>query len=182
MLRVFSFFPESLLDLPGLDASERYTLEANTSRSTTNIHNEENSTATPILAEKDYLFTENLLKYSLLFILRQALDNSRFLINVNAVQGNLSETLYTITVHNRTVLFHHNNSIIGLFILVNASSWQKLVVNFNHREITVTQECVEFNYLSLPSTSNLEVWEKIAVTLQIENSHGNIEVCSCLAN
>ena len=178
MLKVFLFFPESLLDLPGLNASERYTLDANTSRSTTNIHNEENSTAVPILAKKDYLFTENPLKYSVLLIFRQALDNSRFLVNVNAVQGTLSETLYTITVHNRTVLFRHNNSIIGLFILANVSSWQKLVVNFNHREITVTQGCVELNYLSLPSTSNLEEWEKITVALQNENSHDNIEVCT----
>lgn len=165
-----------------MNASERYTIEANASRRTTNIHNEENSTAVPFLAEKDYLFSENPLKYSVLFILRQAVDNSRFLINVNAVQGSLSETLYAITVRNRTVLFRHNNSIIGLFILANVSSWQKLLVNFNHREITVTQECVEFNYLSLPSTSNLEEWEKITVTVQTENSHDNIEVCICLAN
>lgn len=165
-----------------MNASERYTIEANASRRTTNIHNEENSTAVPFLAEKDYLFSENPLKYSVLFILRQAVDNSRFLINVNAVQGSLSETLYAITVRNRTVLFRHNNSIIGLFILANVSSWQKLLVNFNHREITVTQECVEFNYLSLPSTSNLEEWEKITVTVQTENSHDNIEVFICLAN
>lgn len=170
------FFPEFHLDSPGLNASERYTLEANTSRSTTNIHNEENGTAVPFLAEKDYLLTKNPLKYSVLFILRQDIDNSRFLINVNAVKGSLSETLYVITVHNRTVLFRHNNSIIGLFILANVSSWQKLLVSFNHREISVTQECMEFNYLSPPSTSNLEEWEKITVTVQTENSHDNIEV------
>jgi len=165
-----------------LNASERYTKDANTSRSTTNTSNEENNTAVPFLPEKDYLFTGNPLKYSVLFILRQAVDNSRFLINVNAVQGSLSETLYTITVHNRTVLFRHNNSIIGLFLLANISSWQKLLVIFNPREISVTQECVEFSYLSLPSTSNLEEWEKLTVTVQSENSHDNIEVCISLAN
>ena len=178
----FYFFLKSLLDLPGLNASERYTKEANTSRSTTNASNEDNNTAVPFLAEKDYLFTGNPLKYSVLFILRQAVDNSRFLIDVNAVQGDLSETLYTITIHNSTVLFRHNNSIIGLFLLANVSSWHKLLVNFNHREITVTQECVEFNYLYLPSPSNLEKWEKLTVTVQSENSHDNIEVCICLAN
>lgn len=181
MLKVF-FFMHSLLDLSGWNASERLAIEANTSRSKINTHNEENNTAVPFVAEKDYLFTGKPIEYSVLFILRQALDNSRFLIDVNAVQGSLSETLYTIKVHNRTVLFHHNNSIIGLFILANVSSWQKLVVNFNHREITITQECVEFNYLSLPSTSNLEEWEKITVTVQTENSHDNIEVCTYLGN
>ena len=162
-----------------MNASERYAVETNTSRSRTTTQNEEYSTAVPFLAEKDYLFTGNPLKYSVLFILRLALDNSRFLINVNPAQGSSSETLYAITVHNRTVLFRHNNSIIGLFILANVSSWQKLLVTFNHREITVTQECVEFSYISLPSTSNLEEWEKITVTVQTENSHDNIEVCTC---
>ena len=181
MLKVF-FFLKSLLDLPGLNASERSTIKANASRIKTNTNDEENNTAVPFVAEKDYLFTGNPIKYSVLFILRQALDNSRFLIDVNAVQGRLSETLYTIKVHNRTVLFQHNNSIIGLFILANVSSWQKLLVNFNHREITVTQECAEFNYISLPSTSNLEEWETITVTVQTENSRDNIEVCRCLAH
>ena len=163
-----------------MNASERYASEENTSRNTTNTqYNEETSTAVPFLPENDYLLTENPLKYSVLFIFRQELDNSKFLINVNAVQGSLSETLYVLTVHNRTVLFHSNNSIFGLFKLANVSSWQKLLVSFNHREISVTQECAEFNYLSLPSISKLEGWEKITVTVQAEKSQDNIEVCTC---
>lgn len=166
-----------------MNSSERYSSEANTNKTTINIpHNEETSTTVPFVPEEDYLLTENPLTYSVLFIVRQELDNSRFRINVTAVEGTLSETLYVLTVHNRTVLFHSNNSIFGLFKLANVSSWQKLLVSFNHREISVTQECEEFNFLSLPSTSKLESWEKIAITAQTENSHGNIEVreCTCL--
>ena len=169
------------LDLRELNTSERYTSEDITNRNLP--YNEETATTAPFVPENEYLLTENSLRYSLLFILRQELDNRKFVINVNAVDGSLSETVYVLTVHNRTVLFHSNNSIFGLFELANVSSWQKLLVSFNHREISVTQDCQEFNYLSLPSISKLEEWEKIAVTVQSENSQDyDIEVCKAYLN
>lgn len=171
------------LDPVGLNTSERYAPGASTSGTTTYPrYNEETSTTVPYVPENDYLLTENPLKYSVLFSFRQQLDNSRFHINVNAVEGTLAETLYVITVHNRTVLFHGNNSTFGLFKLANVSSWQRLLVSFNHREISITQECEEFNFLSLPSTSKLERWEEISITVHTENFYGQLEVCKVLNN
>ena len=150
----------------------------NANRNITNIKdNEETNTTLPFSPEEDYLLTLNPLQYSVLFNLRQELDNSRFFVNVNAVEGSLSETLYVIAIQNRTVLFHSNNSIFGFFKLANVSLWQKLVVSFNHREVSVTQECAEFSYLSLPSKPKLEEWEKITVTVHTENPQGDIQVC-----
>lgn len=178
-LSFFTFY----LDPVGFNTSERYAPEASTSGTTTYLqYNEETSTTVPYVPENDYLLTENPLKYSILFSFRQELDNRRFRINVNAVGGTLAETLYVITVYNRTVLFQGNNSIFGLFKLANVLSWQKLLVSFNHREISITQECEEFNFLSLPSTSKLERWEEISITVHTENSNGNLEVCIVLNN
>ena len=134
----------------------------------------------PFYSDKDYLLTLNPIQYSVLFILRQKLDNSRFFVNVNVVAGSLSETLYIIVIQNRTVSFHSNNSIFGLFKLANVSLWQKLVVRFNHREISITQECAEFSYLSVPSKPKLEEWDMVTVTVQMENSQGDTQVCNII--
>lgn len=162
----------------GSDASERPVL-GNSRRKTTNVnYNEETNTTLPFYSDKDYLLTLNPIQYSLLVILRQKLDNSRFLVNVNVAAGSFSETLYIIVIQNRTVSFHRNNSIFGLFKLANVSLWQKLVVSFNHREISVTQECAEYSFLSVSSKPKLEEWEKVTVTVQVENSQGDTQVCN----
>ena len=156
-----------------MNASERHSLDNITSRVSTNIqHDKETNTTT----EKDYLLTLNPLQYSVLFKLKQKLDSRRFLVHVNAVERSLSKALFVIVVENRSVLFYSNNSIFGLFKLANISSWQKLVVSFNHREISVTQECAEFSYLTLPSEPILEEWEKITVTAQTDDSKDDIQV------
>jgi len=162
----------------GLNASQPYTSSNNTSRNTTKIiqDNEETDTTVPYSPNEDYLLTLNSPQYSVLFNLRQALDSSRLLVNVNAINKRLSETLYIIFIQNRTVLFQNNNSVFGVFKLANAPSWQKLVVNFNHREISVTQECAEFSYLPLPNKPKLEEWETITITVQTENSQEDIQV------
>lgn len=134
----------------------------------------------PFYSHKDYLFTADPIRYALLFILRQKLDSSTFLVNVNAVTGSLSETLFIIVIQNRTVFFYSSSSVFGLFKLVDTFSWQKLVVSFSNREISVTQECAEFSFLSLPSKPNFEHWEKIAVTVQAENSQDNTQVCKII--
>lgn len=92
----------------------------------------------------------------------------------------MSETLFIIVIQNRTVFFYSSNSVFGLFKLVDTFSWQKLVVSFSNREISVTQECAEFSFLSLPSKPNFEHWEKIAVTVQAENSQDNTQVCKII--
>lgn len=144
---------------------------------------EENSTTAPLIPENDYLLPENSLRYTLLLIFRQELDNRSFVINVNAVDGSSAETVYVLTVQNRSLLFQRNSSIFGLVKLANISSWQKLLVSFNHQEISVTQDCQEFSYLSLPSISKLEQWEKIAITARLEDAQdSDIEVCMVYLN
>ena len=166
------------LDTLGLNASDTQTLDNITSGNpTNNIHyKEEISTPVPLLSDRDYLLTRSSSQYALLFNLRQKLDSSKFFVRVNAVQGSLSESLFVIIVQNRTTLFYSNNSIFGLFKLASVSSWQKLVVSFDHREISLTQECAEFSYLPLPSKPKLEEWEKVMVTAQMDNSEDNIQV------
>ena len=166
------------LDTLGLNASDTQTLDNITSGNpTNNVHYmEETSTSVPLLSDRDYLLTRSPSQYALLFNLRQKLDSSRFYVHVNAVQGSLSESLFVIIVQNRTTLFYSNNSIFGLFKLASVSSWQKLVVSFDHRQISLTQECAEFSYLPLPSKPKLEEWEKIMVTAQMDNSEDSIQV------
>lgn len=164
------------VDLQGLHTSGINASENNISQNSPYI--EETSTTAPLIPENDYLLTKKSLRYTLLLVFRQELDSRKFVININAVDGSSSETVYVLTVQNRSLSFQRNSSIFGIVKLASVSSWQKLLVSFNHQEISVTQSCQEFNYLSLPSISKLEEWEKIAVTALLEDAQdSDIKVC-----
>ena len=130
----------------------------------------------PFYSHKDYLLTSSPVKYSLLFTLRQKLERGRFLLHVRAVENSLAETLFSVVIQNRTVFFHNNNSVFGVFNLANLSSWQKLIVSFDHKEISVTQECAEFSFFSIPNKPELHNWEEITVTVQTDNTHSDNQV------
>lgn len=164
------------VDLQGLHTSGINASENNINQNSPYI--EETSTTAPLIPENDYLLTKKSLRYTLLLVFRQELDSRKFVININAVDGSSSETVYILTVQNRSLSFQRNSSIFGIVKLASVSSWQKLLVSFNHQEISVTQSCQEFNYLSLPSISKLEEWEKIAVTALLEDAQdSDIKVC-----
>ena len=96
---------------------------------------------------------------------------------VRAAKNGVSKRFFSIGIQNRTVAFYSNNSVLGLFNLVNRSSWQKLIVGFNREEISLTQECAEFSFLSLPSKPDLDDWEQITVTVQTDSAQDDSQVC-----
>ena len=154
----------------------------NTRGTPTNLPNQNQITTTaPFLLETDYLLTQNHIKYSVFFILRSASNKKTLFVNVTAFNGNLTETLFTLIIQNRTVLFQTSDSIFGMFELSHFSSWQKLLITFSDHEISVTQNCAEFSYLYLPSISKLEEWEKIAVEVKPE-SDTDIQVRTFIAS
>lgn len=145
----------------------------------TNIehYDEVNDTTLPFDSHKDYLLSYKPVKYSLLLTLRQELNRGRFLVFVRAAKNGVSRIFFSIIIQNRTVAFYTNNSVLGLFDLANRSSWQKLIVGFNHKEISLTQECVEFSFLSLPNKPELDDWEQVTVTVQTDSAQDDSQVC-----
>jgi len=131
----------------------------------------------PFDSHKDYLLSYKPVKYSLLLTLRQELNRGRFLVFVKASNNGVSKSFFSIVIQNRTVSFYTNNSVLGLFNLANRSSWQKLIVGFNREEISLTQDCAEFSFLSLPSKPELDDWEQITVTVQTDSAQDDSQVC-----
>ena len=145
----------------------------------TNIqhYDEVNDTNLPFDSHKDYLLSYKPVKYSLLLTLRQELNRGRFLVFVKASKNGVSKSFFSIVIQNRTVAFYTNNSVLGLFDLANISSWQKLIVGFNREEISLTQECAEFSFLSFPNKPELDDWEQITVTVQTDSAQDDSQVC-----
>ena len=145
----------------------------------TNIqhYDEVNDTDLPFDSHKDYLLSYKPVKYSLLLTLRQELNRGRFLVFVKASKNGVSKSFFSIVIQNRTVALYTNNSVLGLFNLANRSSWQKLIVGFNRDEISLTQECAEFSFLSLPNKPELDDWEQITVTVQTDSAQDDSQVC-----